>query len=597
MNIWKKTVLATSVASLGLLGGCFSNDDKPNDNLATADAVVLLDDNVLLGFDRTAPGTSLGTSALSGFQASDEVIIGIDFRPFNAKLYAITKDASNVGRAYTVDLTNGQLQFIAQLQADPADAITTSAPYSGITGNKFGVDFNPAADALRVVSDAGQNLRIFLDSDRRGKTPGFTFTDGDLSAGTATAGFAATGAAYTNSFDGTSSTRLFDIDTNNNRLLQQDANPGVLADAGPLGVDATESNGFDIDPETNLGYAVLDVNGAKSLYTIRIPGSGETLPLTASLATKVGDLPTSQSIKGLAIRPNANPVVTGLTGSATSPSLVSFSVRNPNTITATTAVSGLSAGDQLLSIDYRPATGELFGLVRNGTAGKLVTINPSTGAATTLASLVDRSSPTTAIVLDANKAYNIDFNPAADALRVVSTSAGGTGGNGENLRVVVKVSGANNPGYTFIEANEGGGNLSADTGTAANFNVALVGYSDSYSSTVRPQDAGTKLFDIDSNNSALLRQNSANAGLLQTVGPLGVTVDAFGGFDITGGDNGSRLLAARQTGNTAFSLYNVNLTTGAASAAGNLTSGDALIGGASGPADLRDITIRFNGIK
>ena len=36
-----------------------------------------------------------------------------------------------------------------------------------LEGENFGVDFNPAANALRIVSDTGQNLRQPFADDRR----------------------------------------------------------------------------------------------------------------------------------------------------------------------------------------------------------------------------------------------------------------------------------------------------------------------------------------------------------------------------------------------------------------------------------------------
>ena len=49
-----------------------------------------------------------------------------------------------------------------------------------------------------------------------------------------------TGAAYTGSFIGTTSTALYDIDTNLNILVTQNpANSGMLQTVGPLGVDPT----------------------------------------------------------------------------------------------------------------------------------------------------------------------------------------------------------------------------------------------------------------------------------------------------------------------------------------------------------------------
>ena len=60
-----------------------------------------------------------------------------------------------------------------------------------LTGTNFGVDFNPAADRLRVISDTGQNLRHDL-------TAGTTTVDGLTYPPATTPATGVTGAAYTN---------------------------------------------------------------------------------------------------------------------------------------------------------------------------------------------------------------------------------------------------------------------------------------------------------------------------------------------------------------------------------------------------------------
>jgi hypothetical protein len=63
--------------------------------------------------------------------------------------------------------------------------------------NLITVNFNPAADRLRVISNTGQNLRINVDT-------GATITDGTINLATGTAAVVA--GAYTNAFAGTGST-------------------------------------------------------------------------------------------------------------------------------------------------------------------------------------------------------------------------------------------------------------------------------------------------------------------------------------------------------------------------------------------------------
>lgn len=609
---FKKKFIALALSSL-VLGGCFSNDD--NTSLSQGDVFLLTDSNQLASINRDAPSQLRTSTTLSGFMTSGEVAIGMDFRPFNGSLYVVTKDASNVGRVYTANTSTGSLTFIAMLTADTAGdpnnlagTPTQQSPqYTSLNGTNFGVDFNPAADALRVVSDTGQNLRIFLDDDRRGKTAGLTITDGTLTG--LPAGFNTTGAAYTNSFDGTSTTRLFDIDTVNDRLVLQNANDGIVSDVAPLGIDATAGNGFDIDPETNVGYALLTVGSSKGLYTIRIPDAREFAggALATSVATKLGDVNISGNVVGMAVELNDNPTVVALTGTNTAPTLVEFSPRSPSTIISSTPIT-LAAGDQLLSIDFRPATGELYGLIRNGTAGRLVTIDPETGVITAESSLF-ATGTTTPVVLSTSAIYNMDFNPAADRLRVVDNAT-------TNLRINVDT------GETFTDGALNASVSTGVTGTPATspFSIAQIAYTYSFGApaALRPQSIGmnadgaisTELYDLDSTNDDLLEQESANSGNLKKVGTQGLRVtdgatptptltplDAagYGGFDITGGDNGARLVAGR-TGAGVYTLYDLNLSTGTLTAAGSLTTGStAIIGGAMGNIDnIRDISIRYN---
>ena len=593
---FKKNFVALALSSL-VLGGCLSSGDGVT--LSAGDVFALTDTNQLVSINRNNPSQVRTSTLLTGFMTSSEAAIGMDFRPFNGNLYVVSKDSANVGRVYTANTSTGALTFIATLVADTvrdpngtANPTQLSPQYTTLSGTSFVVDFNPAADALRVVSNTGQNLRILLDSDRRGATAGSTITDGTLTG--APAGFNTTGAAYTNSFDGTTSTRLFDIDTVNDRLVLQDANNGIISDVAPLGFDTTASNGFDIDPETNVGYALLTVGGSKGLYTVRIPDAAETPPL-ANAAALLGSVNVTGNVVGLALKLNANPLVIGLNGTTTAPTLFNFTLRTPNTITTPVTVTGLSMGDELLGIDVRPATGNLYGFVRNGTGGKLYIINPSTGAAT-LASTLTNANPTGgALVFDAAKTYSIDFNPAADRLRVVSSGSG----NGENYRINVE------SGATIVERDQtaatggdpAGGDLkpAATNPAAGNFSVTQIAYTRSFSSTIRPSPS-TKMFDIDSVNAALLQQLPPNTGNLSLIGAVGSTLNSFAGFDVTGGDDGARVIAARTGTVGPFSLFDINLGTGAATAAGALIGAGATnqIGGATGPADLRDMAIVYN---
>ena len=98
-------------------------------------------------------------------------------------------------------------------------AATGSAnPFTNLSGANFGVDFNPVADRLRVVSNTGQNLRINVDT-------GDTINDGTIAPASASV----SASAYTNAFPGTTTTRLFNLNLATNSLdLQDPPNNGTL---------------------------------------------------------------------------------------------------------------------------------------------------------------------------------------------------------------------------------------------------------------------------------------------------------------------------------------------------------------------------------
>ena len=143
----------------------------------------------------------------------------------------------------------------------------------GLDGYFFGVDFNPAANALRIISNTGQNLRHPF----AGPLAGQTQTDATLNyvAGTPATGI--TGAAYTNNdLDPNTGTTLFDIDTLlNQAVIQSPPNAGSLVATGLLTVDPDTPVGFDIYTRlsdgvaiTNSGFASLVVGGVTGFYRI-----------------------------------------------------------------------------------------------------------------------------------------------------------------------------------------------------------------------------------------------------------------------------------------------------------------------------------------
>jgi hypothetical protein len=218
--------------------------------------VGLTDDGKLVCFSERWPDREKQLGHVSGFTGSDTALVGIDFRVQDGLLYGV----GNAGGVYTVDTTTAVLTFVNQLTVP-------------LSGSAFGVDFNPAADRLRIVSDTGQNLRHNVNSG------GMTIADTTLSYTPPTAAAGIVGAGYTNNdLDVTTATTLFDIDSALDQVaVQSPANSGMLAPTGKLTVDTTPEVGFDVYSDlrggvttSNRGFASLGVNDVSAFYAVNL---------------------------------------------------------------------------------------------------------------------------------------------------------------------------------------------------------------------------------------------------------------------------------------------------------------------------------------
>ncbi|MGJ7416166.1 DUF4394 domain-containing protein [Streptomyces cinereoruber] len=241
-------------------------------------SVGLTSDQRLVEFAVTDPSGARSLGKVGGLKG-DGRLVGIDFRVQNGKLYGV----GDKGGVYTLD--------------HKAAAVKVSQLTVALRGKHFGVDFNPAANRLRVISDIGQNLRHNIDDPAAPRT---TTADGTLTNPTTppSTALGVTGAAYTNNdLDAATATTLFDVDTVNDRVsLQSPANAGTLAPTGNLGVDAGPSAGFDIYSKpsdgTNHGFAALNTGGKQRFYTV---------DLLTGRAALVGAFPASRQVVDIAL--------------------------------------------------------------------------------------------------------------------------------------------------------------------------------------------------------------------------------------------------------------------------------------------------------
>ena len=209
--------------------------------------------------------------------------------------------------------------------------------------------------------------------------------------------------------------------------------------------------------------------------------------------------------------------------------LISFDTATPGTVVSTATFSGLTAGDSILDIDFRPQTASLYGIAASG---RLYTINPLTGAATpdTLGSM--------------GTVEHMDFNPVANRLRVFSAGD-------QNFRITPST-GAVTPDGTFA-FNTG------DPNFGVNPTLGSAAYSNNFVGA-----AATTLYSVDSTLDILISHTGTpQFSTLTTVGALGVDIGSSVGFDIVNNNNLAFLSNAQ-------SLYSVNLTTGALTPVGTI---------------------------
>ncbi|MBK9271481.1 MAG: DUF4394 domain-containing protein [Saprospiraceae bacterium] len=420
--------------------------------------------NQLIQFNAKNPASALSKIAISGL-VSGEKLLSIDFRPSTGELYAI----SDSSKLYIINQTDGKARTVGSGPLTPA-----------IKGQIVSIDFNPTVDRLRLVTSAGQNLRL------NPETAAVAATDGAINGG---ASPVITGIAYTNSKAGAASTILYDIDQSSGKLYTQiPPNNGTLVEVGSLGISFTGQAAFDISP----GNVAL--MAAESNFFI--------LDLSTGKASKIGSV--SEPILDIAI--STDPIAYATDAGN---NLIMF---NPSAISAgitTKAITGLQVGENVLGIDFRPLNGQLYAL---GSSSRLYTINLSSGAATQVGTGIFST-----LLLGTDFAF--DFNPTVDRIRVVSNL-------GQNLRLnpidgtVASVDGNLNPGLPMVTAAAYTNNFAGSTATS----LLVVDHISDKLYIQNPPNNGTLVeignlgIDLNSDNGFDIGSRSNNCYLVATVG-------------------------------------------------------------------------------
>lgn len=254
--------------------------------------------------------------------------------------------------------------------------------------------------------------------------------------------------------------------------------------------------------------------------------------LAAVLASSVGLTPAVSQAE----------VIYGLTNLS---ELVTFDSVG-RTVTSSVAITGAS----IISIDVRPATGQLYGL---SSSNQLYVINPTTGVSTAVGVPLTPSPGSSA---------SIDFNPVVDRIRVVNPAD-------LNLRV--------NP-ETGVAITDG---TLAYAGGTPNPNIVDITYVNNTNGATT-----TTLYGYDQGTNRIVTISPPNAGTVNPI-PNGVVLpfapgfNSFTGLD-TSGLTGITYLSNPTIGaNAADTLYSIDLATGTA-----ITLGTVNVNG-----QLRDITV------
>lgn len=192
---------------------------------------------------------------------------------------------------------------------------------------------------------------------------------------------------------------------------------------------------------------------------------------------------------------------------------------------STATLMGLQPGEKMLAIDFRPATGQLYGVSSDS---KLYVINPESGATRMIGLSAFMPALESGIAA-------FDFNPTVDRIRLVTSS-------GQNLR------------------------LNPETGTVAVTDKPINGVPGAmitgaaYTNNVAGAST-TTLYDIDVTTQSLYKQIPPNDGTLELVGQLKLKISGEGGFDIAAGGG---IALGLYTVNNLPTLFQVDLMTGEA---------------------------------
>lgn len=294
MNRQDLTLCLPTVVAAAVLAGC-AGYGEPAGPPARETIHAVTTSHRLIEFNAGQPQKVVSSKPLTGL-AAQERLVGIDYRVAKGQLFALGAS----GQLYRIDPAKGEATPIGAPSALPREG-----------ANEWGFDFNPTVDRIRVVNDAGFNLRMHPDTgaivDFDPNQPGVQL-DGRLAYDAADAGAgkvpAVLAVGYSYNKTDEKLTTMYALDGRQGALVHAGSkesvqpvispNTGRLFTVGSLGIGTFERATLDISDVSNAAYAAIGRGTTSSWYRI---------DLASGRATLVGTIAGGEAVVGAAIVP------------------------------------------------------------------------------------------------------------------------------------------------------------------------------------------------------------------------------------------------------------------------------------------------------
>ena len=220
--------------------------------------------------------------------------------------------------------------------------------------------------------------------------------------------------------------------------------------------------------------------------------------------------------------------------------VISFNSDSPRAIRTSAPIAGLLANERVLAIDVRPRTNQLYAL---GSASRLYTLDPATGVARAI-------TPGLIATVFEGGSVGFDADPAADVLRVTTVE-------GQNVRIDPATG-------QVVDGREATTDLDPDSPLSWAPGDVGAGTQPRVGALAHTSAAeGPIAYGLDSARDSIVRlEEPQAAGVLRTLGPLGIDAEEPAGLDVA--RDGSLWAAFRRRGSRDAGLWRIDRSNGKA---------------------------------